>query len=71
MAEKGIIVEHVENQSPRRSTNNDLTTAADVVKRDITGATAPHPLIWVVMLQAMWLTKLMALIQLFINVVYA
>jgi hypothetical protein len=69
--EKGIIVEHVENQSPRRSTNNNLGTAADVVKGDTTGVTAPHPLMWALVLQVMWSTKLMVLIQLFIHVVSA
>jgi len=69
VAEKGIIVGHVENQSPRKSTNNVLGTAADAVKWDTTGVTAPHPLMWALVLQAMWLTKLIVLTQLFINVV--
>jgi hypothetical protein len=71
VAEKGIIVEHVENQSPRKSTNNDLDTAADAVQRDTTSVTAPHPLMWALVLQAMWLTKLIVLTQLFIHVVSA
>ena len=71
VAEKGIIVGHVENQSPRKSTNNILGTAADAVKWDTTGVTAPHPLMWALVLQAMWLTKLIVLTQLFIHVVSA
>ncbi|WVZ69074.1 hypothetical protein U9M48_017923 [Paspalum notatum var. saurae] len=46
VAGKGITAGHVESQSQRKSNSGNLGTAADVVKRDTTGVTAPDQLKW-------------------------
>lgn len=70
VAWKGIIAEHVVSQSQRKSGSGNLNNAADVVKRDTTAATALDQLMWIVV-QIIWLTKLLVLIQEFIHVVSA
>ena len=71
VAWKGIIAEHVASQSQRKSSSDNLGTAADVVERGTTAATALDLLMWILVLQAIRLTKLLVVIQVFIRVVSA
>ena len=71
MAGKGIIAEHVASRSQRKSSSDNHGTAADVVKRDTTAATALDLLMWILVLLAIRLTELLVLIQVFIHVVSA
>jgi len=71
VAGKGIIAEHVASRSQRKSSSDNHGTAADVVKRDTTAATALDLLMWILVLLAIRLTELLVLIQVFIHVVSA
>lgn len=71
VAWKGIIAGHVASQSQRKSSSDNLGTAVDVVRRGTIAATALDLLMWILVLQAIWLTKLLVLIQVFIHVVSA
>ena len=55
----------------RKSSSDNLGTAADVVETGTTAATALDLLMWILVLLAIRLTELLVLIQVFIHVVSA